>query len=109
MEVLKWLRLENDPPCSWNEWNGVYVVSADGLDALKWRRFCNHILRSSEVWTCKFAAKKRPLDILKWLLENDSPCPWNEWTSEEVMCIEMVAIREESTMSMECVELWVCC
>jgi hypothetical protein len=49
LDVLKWLRDENDPPCPWNNNN------------------------------CAIAARGGHLDVLKWLRdENDPPCPWDE-------------------------------
>ena len=48
LEVLKWLRKENDPPCPWME------------------------------DTCTVAATSGRLEVLEWLRkENDPPCPWD--------------------------------
>jgi hypothetical protein len=53
MDVLKWLRKENDPPCQWSE------------------------------STCHAAAEGGHLHVLKWLREeNDPPCLWDEKTCD---------------------------
>ena len=39
LEVLKWLRKENDPPCPWDEWTRVFATIKDHLEVLKWLRY----------------------------------------------------------------------
>jgi hypothetical protein len=81
MNVLKWLREENDPPCPWEERTCFIAALGGHLHVLKWLREENDPPCPWEERTCISAAKGGHLHVLKWLREeNDPPCPWDHWT-----------------------------
>ena len=105
LDVLKWLREENDPPCPWSEMTCAYAAQNGHLESLKWLRSegcpwdewaCKEAAANGDLeslkwlrsegcpwdeWTCAYAARGGHLEVLKWLRkENDPPCPWDEET-----------------------------
>ena len=75
MELLKWLRLDQDPPCPWDEHTCFYAAEGGHLEVLKFVRGqdppCPWGVR-----TCADAAKEGHLEVLKWARSQDPPCPW---------------------------------
>jgi hypothetical protein len=81
MDVLKWLREENDPPCPWNERTCATAARGGHLHVLKWLREENDPPCPWNADTCATATMKGHLHVLKWLRdENEPPCPWDKHT-----------------------------
>jgi hypothetical protein len=82
MDVLRWLRKKNDPPCPWSE-STFYSAAAEGghLHVLKWLREENDLLVRGMNLLVLILLKGGHLHVMKWLREeNDPPCPWDDWT-----------------------------
>jgi hypothetical protein len=56
MDVLKWMREENDPPFPWDGETCNLAAEGGHLHVLKWLREDNNPPCSWGIWTCAFAA-----------------------------------------------------
>jgi hypothetical protein len=78
LDVLMWLREENDPPYPWDDYIGDFAARGGHIEVLEWLRGKTH---PWDERTSRWAASRGHLHVLRWLREeNDPPCPWNEHT-----------------------------
>jgi hypothetical protein len=76
MDVLKWLREENHPPCPWDSRTCASAARGGHLHVLKWLREENDPPCPWDAYTCANAAGGGHLHVLKWLREENNPsCP----------------------------------
>jgi len=82
LEIVKWLREQQSPPCPWDEW-AVRSAAAHGhLEIVKWLREQQSPPCPWDESAVEVAAYNGHLEIVKWLREQRPPCPWDEWAVE---------------------------